>query len=129
MAATNKQCVVIYDGNCEFCRAQVASIQRLDRKKEFEYVPFQVALERFPELGDCNLGMRLIDSDGKVYIGADGVYQIVCRLPRWRRIAWLYRLPGLRWFLRMIYAWIVTHRRSRNIECATGVCQSSRGTH
>lgn len=109
--------VVVYDGECRFCRWSVARIQRLDRGGQFEYLPRQApdAEERFPVLkrSDFNTGLRLVEADPEVvHVGADGVYQIYRRLPPMHRVAWLYRVPVLTWIFRLGYA-IVARNRHR----------------
>ena len=107
--------VVVYDGECRFCRWSVARIQRLDRAGQFEYLPRQApgAEDRFPVLtqSDFDTGLRLLQHDPEiVHVGADGVYQIYRRLPPLHRVAWLYRVPVLTWLFRLGYAVIARNR-------------------
>ena len=106
--------VVVYDGECRFCRWSVARIQRLDREGQFEYLPRQApgAEERFPLLkhSDFNTGLRLVPDAETVHVGADGVYQIYRRLPPLNLVAWLYRVPVLTWLFRLGYAVIARNR-------------------
>lgn len=108
------RCVVVYDGQCRFCRRQVEWIRARDCGVRLELVPRQtVGLEqRFPLLAedDFNSGLRVVMPDGTVRIGADGVYEIARRLPRWRWVAWLYRVPGLRQIARGLYACVARNR-------------------
>ena len=104
--------VVVYDGECRFCRWSVARIQRLDRAGQFEYLPRQApgAEDRFPLLkqSDFNTGLRLLQHDPEiVHVGADGVYQIYRRLQPLHRVAWLYRVPVLTWLYRVpVLTWL-----------------------
>ena len=63
-ANATQQPVVVYDGDCAFCRRRAASIARRDRDGLFELVPRQQdgLEERFPALadGDFDTGMRLV---------------------------------------------------------------------
>lgn len=124
------RCVVVYDGECPFCRKQIARIRRWDRAEQLEYVPRRSPglEERFPKLaeGDFNTGMRFVAPDGLIHVGADAVYQIAARLPFWRRLAWLYRVPGLHRLARAAYAWIAAHRMSLGSSCEEGVCRTQR---
>jgi predicted DCC family thiol-disulfide oxidoreductase YuxK len=119
--------VVVYDGECPFCCEQVARIRQRDRAGRFEFVARQAPgiTERFPALaeGDFNTGMRLVRPDGRIYVGADAVYEIARRLPRWRWFAWLYRIPGIHALCRWIYAWIAANRLRLGRTCAGGVCR------
>ena len=115
---------IIFDGECRFCRKQVDRIRLYDRHNLFDYVPRQTEGldDRFPQLreGDFNTGLRLIEPDGAVSIGADGIYQIARRLPRLWMVAWLYRVPGLTGVFRRMYGWIARNRFKLAGKCAPG---------
>lgn len=120
--------IVVYDGECRFCLKQVDRIQRRDRQSIFDYSPRQEEglVERFPKLAevDFDSGMRLIERDGTIHAEADAVYEIARRLPLWRGMAWLYRIPGLNWIFRRIYAWIAKNRYRLASKCEVdGECQ------
>ncbi len=118
---------LVYDGNCSFCRRWVARIARMDSKGELELVARQTAglIERFAKLGedDFNTGMRLITPDATVHVGADAAYEIARRLRYWRRIAWLYHVPGIHQLTRTVYAWIAANRQSLGRKCNDETCK------
>ncbi len=118
--------VVIYDGECAFCINQVHRIQQLDRKAQFEYLPRQDSNTelRFPVLAteDFNSGMRLISPEGKLYVGADAIYQIAMRLPGLKYIAWLYQVPGIRQLAQLAYAWVAANRKKLARNCTNHHC-------
>lgn len=118
--------VVVYDGACGFCRKQVARIARWDRAGVFEFLARQTPglEERFPRLADAdfNTGLRLILPDGTILVGADGVYEIARRLPRFRALAWLYRVPLLHGFCKSLYAWVARNRYRLVNSCDDGAC-------
>lgn len=125
--ASARRSTLVYDGQCSFCRRSVARIARRDRSGTFEFVPRQAEglAERFPKLaeGDFNTGMLLITPDDVIHVGADAAYQIARRLRYYRRIAWLYHVPGIHWLTRTAYAWIAAHRQSLSGECDDGTCR------
>lgn len=118
---------LVYDGECPFCRKWVTRIGRRDRNGTLELVARQTEglTERFPKLdeADFNTGMRLITPDNVIHVGADAAYQIARRLPFWRRIAWLYRVPGIHWLTRAGYAWIAARRQSLAGKCDDETCE------
>jgi len=126
MADIETKHVIIFDGTCSFCRVQIDRIQRRDKFNKFEYVPRQTPdLEiRFPRLNDSDFktGMRLVSAEGQFYVGADAVYQIVQQLPGWRRIAWLYRIPGIHGLARWIYSCVASRRQSLGTTCENEMC-------
>ncbi len=131
---TPQRPLVVYDGACSFCRAQVRRIQRMDRRAALEYAARQTPglADRFPLLahGDFETGMRLVTHPAgpsgpftEVFVGADALYEIARRLPLWRRLAWLYRVPGIHAVARRTYAWIAAHRRALGPRCEDGSCE------
>ena len=122
-----RRATLVYDGHCSFCRRWVDRIARRDRSGTFEFVARQTEglTKRFPKLieGDFNTGMRLITPDDAIHVGADAAYQVVRRLRYWERIAWLYHVPGIRWFTRAVYGWIAANRQSLGGKCDDGACK------
>lgn len=106
--------VVVYDGDCHFCRKQIQRFKARDSGKTFEYCPRQTEgiEERFPKLAedDFNTGMRLVHPNGEVSVGADAVYQIAIHLRGYKYLAWLYQVPVAHQIARATYAWIAAHR-------------------
>lgn len=94
----------------------MAWVRSRDKQEQFKFVASQAPglTERFPALKgeDLNTGLRLLQPDGTVNAASEAVYEIGRRLPRWRRIAWLYRVPGLHAVARKLYAWLAAHRHA-----------------
>ena len=115
---------IIYDGQYRFCLKQVDRIRGRDTAGVFDYRPRQDPGldERFPQIthGDFNTGLRLIERDGSVHVGADGFYHIARRLPRVQLLAWLYRVPGLKQVFRGMYAWVAKNRYKLAGKCEEG---------
>ena len=119
--------VVVFDGECPFCRKQVERIRAWSKDGSFEYVPRQTPdlAQRFPVLArqDFNTGMRLMLPEGGVAVGADAMYEIARRMPGWRWVAWLYRIPGVNRIARAAYDWIARNRyRLARQKCEDDVC-------
>ena len=119
--------VIVYDGECNFCIAQIERIRQMDSKNQFEYLPRQdpSADKRFPVLQsiDFNTGMRLIMPAGTNYAGADAIYQIARRLPGINIIAWLYCVPGINQIAKAVYAWVAKNRgRLSGLSCKSETC-------
>ncbi len=116
--------VVVYDGSCGFCTGQMARIRRWDRDDRFEYAAWQSSdvAGRFPQLAQAELssGMRLVQTDGRVLVGADAVHGIFRQLPGWRWVAWLYRVPGICQVCRWVYRRIAANRYRWGGKCSAG---------
>ncbi|MEN8144260.1 MAG: DUF393 domain-containing protein [Gemmatimonadota bacterium] len=117
-----QQITIVYDGECAFCRRSIDAIRSRDRWEQFEYVPRNTPGldERFRQLAleDFSSGIRVIEENGCVHVGADGVHQIAARLPYFRRWTWLYSVPLVRGVTRRIYGWIAANRMKLSGRCA-----------
>lgn len=126
MRDSPKQSVLVYDGACAFCLAQVNRIRRWDRWDRFEYVARQTPGlgQRFPVLNssDFDTGMRLITPDGTVLVGADAAHGVVRRLPGWRRLAWLYKVPPIHEVCRWAYGRVAAKRYALAGRCESHGC-------
>jgi predicted DCC family thiol-disulfide oxidoreductase YuxK len=128
---SNKRASVIYDGECQFCIARIADIRKFDSDQRLEYLPWQDedTQKRFPQISGRNLddGMLLIEPDGSIHVAADAMYHIGMRLPKWRRIAPLYNVPGLKQLGRLGYSIVAANRRRLGQICTNGVCKLDHG--
>jgi len=114
-SATGPVATLIYDGECAMCRASALWIMRraLDAGT-LEILPCRSAPRRarFPQVTDeqCMTAMQLVLPDGRVLAGADAMPELLRRVPRWRWVAVLFALPGMRPLARVVYAWIARNR-------------------
>jgi predicted DCC family thiol-disulfide oxidoreductase YuxK len=123
-----RRAIVLYDGQCPFCRATVGLLRRLDwlrqlhfqdcrRVEEWPSAPVPLTLDRLLE------EMHLITPDRqRVYAGYRAFRWMAWRLPLLTPWApWLY-LPGIPWLGQRLYQWVAKHRYQL-IPCRDGVCQ------
>jgi predicted DCC family thiol-disulfide oxidoreductase YuxK len=127
VTSTSQKPVVIYDGQCHFCIAQVERLQRLDKNDELEFLPRQdpTADQRFPVLTtiDFNTGLRLVKPNGSVYAGADALYHVAQHLPTYRSFTWLYHVPGVRPIAHLAYKWVAANRKRLGKTCEDNACE------
>ena len=122
---------IIYDGECNFCVNGIRRIQRKAQADQFIYTPRQTPELQtlYPQLEAVRskAGMRFIAPDGRVYCGADAVYQIYRRLGKYRYITWVYLVPVIRTLLKGTY-WFISKNRSRlgRSSCESGTCSVER---
>jgi predicted DCC family thiol-disulfide oxidoreductase YuxK len=116
-----KRPVIIYDGACAFCRRAIGVIRTKAEAEQFLYLPRQTAdiEKQFPAVNfaDFDKGLQLVDVDGKVHVGTDAIHFILSRLPKFRKLAWMYRMPGLKSIIRWVYSWIATNRLKLSLYC------------
>lgn len=104
---------VIFDGSCQVCTGQMEKFQKQDANGDIAFVSkHDSQAKQFPQLAEPGneSGLRVVDENGQVHVGADAVYQISKRLPKLRWVAWLYRIPGLRGIFRAGYRWLSARR-------------------
>ena len=126
MTKPNKP-AIIYDGECNFCVSGIRRIQRKAGAEQFIYIPKQTPdlHTLYPQLEGvgAKAGMRFIAPDGRVYCGADAVYQIYRRLGKYRYMTWIYLVPVIRTLLKGVYL-LISKNRSRlgRTNCDSGAC-------
>lgn len=122
---------VLYDAECQLCRGAAARLRRLDRWNQIELIPVQddSVPRRFPALDRQRAltAMAAIDARGIVF-GVDAYARIGALLPRWRRVAWLLRVPGLHALAAAAYSAVARNRYRWNREaCADTACRRHAG--
>ncbi len=90
-------------------------VQRRDRWGLVVTFPFQNAelLRVAPELAGRPLHLEIhgVDTgDRRVFAGADLIPRVLGRLPRWRMVAPLLKIPGVSTLSRRMYLWVAARR-------------------
>ncbi len=106
--------VLIFDGDCGFCRRCVERARRLTGAS-VEYLAQQdpSCRARFPQIEAASLAesVHLVETDGRVTRGAEAMFRAVAVNERWR---WPRRWYERRsWFARIseaTYRWVARHR-------------------
>jgi predicted DCC family thiol-disulfide oxidoreductase YuxK len=104
--------LVIWDGDCGFCRAWVDYWKRLTGER-VSYAPYQEVGERFPEVRreDFAAAVKLVTSDGQMYSGAHAAYVTLdLGAGKWW-CRWAYEhVPGFAPVSEAVYRGIAAHR-------------------
>lgn len=120
--------VVIYDGECNFCRSQVKRLRRLDwggKRLAFISLHDSRVAERFPDLTYDQLmdQMYVIDRNEVRHAGADAVRYLTRRLPLLWAVAPILHLPGTARLWRWLYKQIAKRRyKLAGRSCENDVC-------
>lgn len=107
-----KHPVMLYDGDCIFCKRWIHRWARLTKKRVF-YKPYQASLTDFPQLSesDCQQAVQLIEPNGTVYAAAEAVLRT---LTYTKHYGWLYRFYQKSRFFASIaeylYRWVAKNR-------------------
>ena len=106
--------LLIYDGECRFCRRWVARWQAITGDR-VEYAPAQEVAEQFPQITEDQFrrAVQLIDIDGQILSGAGAAFRAVSYAPRRGRAWWAYEhVPGFDWATEKGYRFIARRRNA-----------------
>jgi predicted DCC family thiol-disulfide oxidoreductase YuxK len=118
---------VLYDGQCRFCRSQMAILRRLDLSGRLALTSLHdPSVPRdFPEIPREDLleQMYVIDSRGQARGGADAVRYLSRRLVLLWPLALLLHIPGTMPLWTRLYAFVARHRLKIAGACEDGNCR------
>lgn len=110
--------VLLYDGECPFCRRQVERLGRWvgdrfeTRTLQYEYGP-----------GDIPDEMKLRLPDGREFGGAQAAARLLWLRPAWRLVVWIYFVPGIRQIANWAYRWVAANRQRFSVcGCSDETC-------
>ena len=120
--------IVIFDGKCNFCQAQVRNLRRLDccgGRLSFLSLHDPRVAERYPDLTHDQLmdQMYVIDTEGGRHGGVDAVKFLSRKLPLLWIAAPILHLPGTANLWRWLYGQVAKHRyKLAGKSCDGDVC-------
>lgn len=120
--------VVIYDGDCGICSAQVHKLVWWDCQKQLAYLSLHdpEVQRRFPDLSHDRLlqEMAIVDRRGRRYWGPEAIRYLTRRLRRLWWAAPAAYFPGSMLLWRPLYRWVARNRyRLSGDQCAAGACR------
>jgi predicted DCC family thiol-disulfide oxidoreductase YuxK len=104
--------ILIYDGDCHFCRRWIARWREATGER-VDYAPYQEAAPGFPQIPevDFRASVQLIETDGRVFTGAEAALRALSHAPRRGWLLTLYqRLPGAAAISEASYRLVARHR-------------------
>ncbi|HKP92959.1 MAG TPA: lipase maturation factor family protein [Chthoniobacterales bacterium] len=105
--------LLLFDGDCRFCRRWIERWRAMTRGA-IDYAPYQEAGSRFPEIPPENFAeaIHFVDSDGRVYRGAEAVFRSLGNSAAGRLLVWFYeRVPGFAPVTETAYGVIARNRQ------------------
>ena len=121
--------VVIFDGQCNFCRAGVNNLRRLDRfgsRLSFISLHDPRVAERYPDLSHQQLmdQMYVIDQRGRRHGGGAAVRYLSRRLPLLWITAPIFHIPGTAGLWQWLYRQVAVRRyKLAGKSCDEGTCE------
>ncbi len=105
--------LLLFDGNCGFCRAWVARWRSALRGR-VDVAPSQEAGVRFPEIpgSEFRRSVQLVLSDGRVFSGAHAIFAALAQAGRPTPL-WIHRhIPGAAAISEALYGAVARHRQT-----------------
>ena len=110
--------VALFDGRCGVCSRSARWIGERDGAGRIERLDLRDprAAARFPRLDPdaVRAQMHVVDRDGRVVVGLDGVRAVLRELPGWSALAGELGLPGLHLLAGVLYRAFARHRLTFN---------------
>src|SRR5689334_20171409 len=119
--------VVIYDGHCRICTAQVRKLPWWDCQRKLSYLSLHdpEVSRRWPDLPHERMmdEMVIVDQQGRRHWGPEAIRYLTSRLRRMWWAAPILYFPGSMFLWRPIYRWIARNRyRLSAMSCDDGTC-------
>ena len=118
---------VLYDGQCRFCRSQIAILRRLDLGGVLEFTSLHDPSvgSDFPEFAHDDLlaQMVVVDRAGRARGGADAVRYLSRRLPLLWPLAVPLHIPGTLPLWAALYRFVARNRMRIAGSCDDGTCK------
>jgi predicted DCC family thiol-disulfide oxidoreductase YuxK len=111
--AESRKPLLIFDGDCGFCRKWIARWQAMTGDR-VNYAPYQEVADQFPQipLEAFRSAVQLVETQGQVYEGAEAVYRSLATVPRKGWMLWAYaHVPLFAPISRGAYRFVAGHRR------------------
>ncbi len=111
MADTSGQALLVFDGDCEFCRFWIDRWRDLTGERVL-YAPASEIAVRFPDMSSERSvrALQLIDRDGRHYEGASAVFRILACAPGLGWLTWFYEAPLVAPVSEAAYRFVAGHR-------------------
>jgi predicted DCC family thiol-disulfide oxidoreductase YuxK len=112
VAAPPPKPLLIWDGDCHFCRLWIERWQVITRG-EVDYATYQEMADRFPEIPreQFQKSVVFVDKDGEVFFAAEAVYRSLRYRSSRKWLSWSYdRVPGFAAFSEIAYKIVARNR-------------------
>lgn len=106
--------ILIYDGDCKFCRRSVARLLHVTGDR-VDTRPFQEVAEQFPviSLERFQASVQLVQPDGSVHAGAEAVFRTLAYNPCLGLPLWMYlKVPGVAPVTEFLYRLVARNRNA-----------------
>jgi predicted DCC family thiol-disulfide oxidoreductase YuxK len=109
----DKKPVLIYDGDCGFCRLWIARLSPLTHEA-VDYCSAQAVGENYPQISPEQLGSSVyfVDSDESFCSGAEAIFKALAYAPNGKWLLMAYeRIPGMAPVSEWLYKRVANNRK------------------
>ncbi len=112
---------VYYDGKCGLCSREIGHYMKISPPETFIWRDIANEPQHLKKINvtQSNALKRLhvADKEGNIHIGIDAFIAIWRKLPKWHLLAFLCAMPGIRFFLGLLYNRFADWKFSRSTHC------------
>tara|TARA_Y100001960_G_C14455789_1_gene719530 strand:+ start:276 stop:743 length:468 start_codon:yes stop_codon:yes gene_type:complete len=113
----NKKPILVYDGDCEFCKVWISRWRSITHEK-VACSPYQKVADDYPDISTEQFGSAVFffDSAGKSYSGAQAIFKTFSYAPNGKWIFDFYESsPSFAFFSEWIYKKLAENRKNFTI--------------
>ena len=112
---------VFYDGKCGMCSREIRHYMKISPRNTFIWRDIANEPQHLKEINVSQINalkrLHVIDQDGKIQIGVDAFIAIWRKIPRWRLLAFLCAMPGIKFTLGVLYNRFADWKFARSTHC------------
>ena len=112
---------VFYDGKCGMCSKEIRHYMKISPRETFIWRDIANEPQHLKEINISQRNalkrLHVIDQDGKMQIGVDAFIAIWRKIPRWRLLAFLCSMPGIKFTLAIVYNRFADWKFARSTHC------------
>ena len=116
---------VFYDGKCGMCSREIRHYMKISPRETFIWRDIANEPQHLKEINVSQSyalkRLHVIDQDGKIQIGVDAFIAIWRKIPRWRLLAFLCAMPGIKFTLGVLYNKFADWKFARSTHCQMAV--------
>ena len=121
----NCMITVFYDGKCGLCSREIGHYMKISPPTTFIWCDIANEPQHLKKINvsqsDALRRLHVSDQTGTIYVGIDAFIAIWRKLPRWRLLALICALPGVRSILTLIYNKFADWKFSRSAHCQMSI--------
>ena len=113
MNGSNSNLTVLYDGSCPLCRREIGIYRGLQPRANVSFTDVSDSRVTLPDgtsRGALLARFHVKIGDGRLLSGADAFLALWERMPGWRWLAFLGKVPGVSWAMERLYVSFLKYR-------------------